>query len=54
MKNGEVLLLENLRFYSEETNGDKKFAEELSKLADIYVKFKFIIKVNFLIKKRSK
>lgn len=34
---GEVLLLENLRFHSEETSGDQNFAEELSKLGDIYV-----------------
>lgn len=34
---GEVLLLENLRFRSEETNGDQSFAEQLSKLGDIYV-----------------
>ena len=34
---GEVLLLENLRFHSEETAGDKAFAEQLSKLGDIYV-----------------
>lgn len=34
---GEVLLLENLRFYSEETAGDATFAESLSKLGDIYV-----------------
>lgn len=34
---GEVLLLENLRFYAEEKNGDKNFAEQLSKLGDIYV-----------------
>ena len=34
---GEVLLLENLRFYEEEKKGDKKFAEQLSKLGDIYV-----------------
>lgn len=37
MAMGEVLLLENLRFHSEETSGDKNFAEELSKLGDIYV-----------------
>jgi len=37
LKSGEVLLLENLRFYSEETNGDKEFAEKLSKLGDVYV-----------------
>jgi phosphoglycerate kinase len=34
---GEVLLLENLRFYSEEKNGDKNFAEQLSKFGDAYV-----------------
>ena len=32
---GQVLLLENLRFYKEEVAGDEKFAEELSSLADI-------------------
>ena len=37
LKDGEVLLLENLRFHSEEKAGDKTFAEKLSKLADIYV-----------------
>jgi len=37
LKSGEVLLLENLRFYSEETSGDKDFAEKLAKLGDIYV-----------------
>lgn len=34
---GEVLLLENLRFYKEEEKGDAAFAEKLSKLADVYV-----------------
>lgn len=34
---GQVLLLENLRFYDEEQAGDKDFAEKLSKLGDIYV-----------------
>lgn len=34
---GEVLLLENLRFYQEEEKGDKAFAEKLSKLGDVYV-----------------
>lgn len=34
---GEVLLLENLRFYKEEEKGDVGFAEKLSKLGDIYV-----------------
>ncbi|WP_452227230.1 phosphoglycerate kinase [Lacinutrix cladophorae] len=37
LKPGEILLLENLRFHSEETSGDKDFAEKLSKLGDIYV-----------------
>jgi len=35
--NGEVLLLENLRFYKEEEKGDVAFAEKLSKLGDVYV-----------------
>ncbi|MFB9056789.1 phosphoglycerate kinase [Mariniflexile ostreae] len=34
---GQVLLLENLRFHKEETAGDKAFAEQLSKLGDVYV-----------------
>lgn len=34
---GQVLLLENLRFYKEEEKGDEAFAEKLSKLGDIYV-----------------
>ncbi len=37
LKEGEVLLLENLRFYNEETAGDVDFAEKLSKLGDVYV-----------------
>src|SRR6186713_173588 len=37
LKPGEVLLLENLRFYKEEEKGDKGFAEKLSKLGDVYV-----------------
>jgi phosphoglycerate kinase len=37
LQNGQVLLLENLRFHPEEEKGDKGFAEELSKLGDIYV-----------------
>ena len=37
LKPGEVLLLENLRFYKEETGGDKDFAEKLSFHGDIYV-----------------
>lgn len=37
LKPGEVLLLENLRFYAEEEAGDEKFAKELASLGDIYV-----------------
>ncbi len=37
LKAGEVLLLENLRFYKEEEKGDVAFAEKLSTLGDIYV-----------------
>lgn len=37
LANGEILLLENLRFYSEEKSGDVAFAESLSKWGDVYV-----------------
>ncbi|HYC85884.1 MAG TPA: phosphoglycerate kinase [Chryseosolibacter sp.] len=37
LKPGEVLLLENLRFYKEEEKGDAGFSEKLAKLGDIYV-----------------
>ncbi len=37
LNSGEVLLLENLRFHPNETSGDTVFAEQLSKLGDIYV-----------------
>jgi phosphoglycerate kinase len=37
LKQGEILLLENLRFRKEETEGDVAFAKELSKLADCYI-----------------
>ena len=37
LKNGEILLLENLRYYPEEKKGDEEFAKQLSKLGDIYV-----------------
>lgn len=37
LKPGEVLLLENVRFYEEETKGDDTFAKNLAKLGDIYV-----------------
>ena len=34
---GEIVLLENLRYYEEETAGDESFAASLSKLGDIYL-----------------
>ena len=37
LKPGEVILLENLRFYKEEINADESFAKKLSNLAEIYV-----------------
>ena len=37
LKAGEILLLENLRFYKEEEKGDAAFAEKLSKLGTFYV-----------------
>jgi len=37
LKSGEILLLENLRFYPEEEKGDKDFAKKLASLGDFYV-----------------
>src|SRR5690606_17142794 len=37
LKMGEILLLENLRYYEEETKGDENFDKDLAKLGDIYV-----------------
>ncbi|MBS1917515.1 MAG: phosphoglycerate kinase [Bacteroidetes bacterium] len=37
LRPGEVLLLENLRFYKEEEKGDEAFAQKLAKLGDVYV-----------------
>ncbi len=37
LKQGEVLLLENVRFHNEETSGDIDFARDLSKLGDCYI-----------------
>lgn len=37
LQNGQVLLLENLRFYEEETKGDQEFAKQLSNLGSVYV-----------------
>ena len=37
LKKGQIALLENLRFYKEETKADDRFAKQLSALADIYI-----------------
>ena len=37
LNQGEILLLENLRFYKEEEKGEKEFAKKLASLGDIYV-----------------
>lgn len=37
LKGGEVLLLENLRFYKQEEKGDEEFAAKLARLGDVYV-----------------
>ncbi|MYF98806.1 phosphoglycerate kinase [Candidatus Poribacteria bacterium] len=37
LENGEILLLENVRFYAEETDNDPEFAQQLASLADVYV-----------------
>jgi len=43
MREGDVLLLENLRFHAEEEKNDKGFAQSLAKLADIYVDDAFAV-----------
>jgi len=37
LQKGEILLLENLRYYNEEEQGDEEFAAQLSKLGDVYI-----------------
>lgn len=37
LKSGEVMLLENLRYYSEEKKGDEEFAHKLASLADVWI-----------------
>ena len=37
LQNGDVLLLENVRYYNEEEKNDPAFAEKLAKVADVYV-----------------
>ena len=43
MQAGEIVLLENLRFYEEEKENNKEFAKELAELADIYVNNAFSV-----------
>jgi phosphoglycerate kinase len=43
MKEGDVLLLENLRFHAEEEKNDKGFSQSLARLADIYVDDAFAV-----------
>lgn len=37
LKEGEVLVLENVRFHKEETDNDREFSKELASMADLYV-----------------
>ncbi len=37
LKNGEVLLLENLRFHKAETNNDPEFSKQLASFGDVYI-----------------
>ncbi len=43
MQPGDVILLENLRFYSEEQENNSEFAQKLAKLADIYINDAFAV-----------
>jgi phosphoglycerate kinase len=43
MKDGQVLLLENLRFHPEEEKNDKDFSRSLAKLCDVYVDDAFAV-----------
>ena len=37
LKEGEVILIENIRYFEEETNNDEKFSKKLASLGDIYI-----------------
>ena len=43
LKNGQAILLENLRFYPEEEKNDQEFARQLSTLGDIFVNDGFAV-----------
>lgn len=43
MNNGDIILLENLRFHLEEQENDETFAKELAKLCDVYVNDAFAV-----------
>jgi len=43
IKAGEIIMLENLRFYREEKNNDEEFAKKLAGLADIYINNSFSV-----------
>lgn len=43
MENGDIVLLENLRFHKEETDNDPKFSEDLAALADVYINDAFAV-----------
>ncbi len=43
MSEGEIVLLENLRFHKEETDNDPSFSEQLARLADVYVNDAFAV-----------
>ncbi|HID70762.1 MAG TPA: phosphoglycerate kinase, partial [Desulfobacterales bacterium] len=43
MKPGDVVMLENLRFYSQETDNDPEFARQIARMADVYVNDAFAV-----------